>query len=75
MRQHHSNRELAIGSLLIMFGQVAQLRRAQAPPDIYIEPALTDFSGGDFFKVKEMLEDPARLVLGGKDPGEVLVGL
>ena len=27
------------------------------------------------FKVKEMLEDPARLVFGGKDPGEVLVGL
>ncbi|MCC6839364.1 MAG: 2-oxoglutarate dehydrogenase complex dihydrolipoyllysine-residue succinyltransferase [Flavobacteriales bacterium] len=27
------------------------------------------------YKVKEMLEDPAKLVLGGKDPGEVLVGL
>ncbi len=32
-------------------------------------------SVGFLFKVKEMLEDPARLVLGGKDPGEVLVGL
>ena len=27
------------------------------------------------FKVKEMLEDPAKLVFGGKDPGEVLLGL
>ena len=27
------------------------------------------------YKVKEMLEDPAKLVLGGKDPGAVLVGL
>ncbi len=27
------------------------------------------------FKVKEMLEDPTKLVFGGKDPGEVLVGL
>ena len=32
-------------------------------------------SVGFLYKVKEMLEDPARLVLGGKDPGEVLVGL
>ncbi len=27
------------------------------------------------YKVKEMLEDPAKLVLGGKDPGQVLAGL
>ncbi len=27
------------------------------------------------YKVKEMLEDPAKLVLGGKDPGEILAGL
>jgi len=27
------------------------------------------------FKVKEMLEDPAKMVLGGKDPGAVLAGL
>lgn len=27
------------------------------------------------FKVKEMLEDPAKLVLGGKDPGAILAGL
>ncbi|MFT3884138.1 MAG: 2-oxoglutarate dehydrogenase complex dihydrolipoyllysine-residue succinyltransferase [Flavobacteriales bacterium] len=27
------------------------------------------------YKVKEMIEDPAKLVFGGKDPGAVLVGL
>jgi len=27
------------------------------------------------YKVKEMIEDPNRLVFGGKDPGEVLLGL
>ena len=27
------------------------------------------------YKVKEMLEDPAKLVLGGKDPGAILAGL
>ena len=27
------------------------------------------------FKVKEMLEDPTKLVFGGKEPGEVLLGL
>lgn len=55
-RKHHSNMELAVGSLLIMFHQVANLRRAVAPPDIYVEPALIDFSGGDFFKLKEMFK-------------------
>lgn len=51
-----SNMELAIGSLLIMFHQVASLRRAAAPPDIYIRPAIQDFSGRDFFRAKEMFE-------------------
>jgi len=55
-RAHHSNMELAVGSLLIMFHQVAELRRANNPPDIYIEPAVTAFSGGDFFRAKEMFE-------------------
>ncbi|MCL4283142.1 MAG: 2-oxoglutarate dehydrogenase complex dihydrolipoyllysine-residue succinyltransferase [Flavobacteriales bacterium] len=32
-------------------------------------------SVGFLYKVKEMLEDPAKLVLGGKDPGAVLAGL
>ncbi|MCB1379438.1 MAG: patatin-like phospholipase family protein [Alphaproteobacteria bacterium] len=56
LRAHHSNMELAIGSLLIMFHQVAALRRSAAPPDIYVEPPLGAFSGGDFFKPKELFE-------------------
>jgi NTE family protein len=52
-RAHRSNMELAVGSLLIMFNQVANLRRAASPPDIYLRPALQDFSGGDFFRVRE----------------------
>jgi NTE family protein len=53
---HRSNMELAIGSLLIMFHQVASLRRGMAPPDIYIRPAIHDFSGADFFRAREMFE-------------------
>jgi NTE family protein len=53
-RTHHSNMELAIGSLLIMFHQVAELRRALSPPDIYIEPSLDKFRGADFFRAREM---------------------
>jgi NTE family protein len=52
----HSNMELAIGSLLIMFHQVANLRRAESPPDIYVKPSLQAFSAGDFFRVKELFE-------------------
>ena len=55
-RAHHTNMELAIGSMLIMFRQVARLRRDVAPPDIYVEPSLIDFSGGDFFKLKAMFD-------------------
>jgi NTE family protein len=55
-RRHHSNMELAIGSLLIMFHQVAELRRAANPPDIYIEPQIYDIRGVDFFRLKEVLE-------------------
>lgn len=54
VRLHHSNMELAIGSLLIMFHQVAELRRRLTPPDIYVAPPLLAFSGGDFFKLKEL---------------------
>jgi 2-oxoglutarate dehydrogenase E2 component (dihydrolipoamide succinyltransferase) len=32
-------------------------------------------SVGFLVKVKEMIEDPARMVFGGKDPGAVLLGL
>ena len=54
VRLHHSNMELAIGSLLIMFHQVAELRRRLTPPDIYVAPPLLAFSGGDFFQLKEL---------------------
>jgi NTE family protein len=57
-----SNIELAIGSLLIMFNQLAETRRALSPPDIYIVPNVDQFSSGDFFRVKEMLAaaEPAK---------------
>lgn len=53
-RAHPSNIELAVGSLLIMFNELAELRRAHAPPDIYISPQIDGFGAGDFFKVKEI---------------------
>ena len=53
-RLHPSNLELAVGSLLIMFNELAELRRAQSPPDIYISPEVDQFGAGDFFKVKEI---------------------
>jgi len=56
IRGHHSNRELAVSSLLIMYHQVAKLRRAANPPDIYIEPATAGFRGVDFFKLDELFE-------------------
>ena len=57
-----SNMELAVGSLLIMFNQLAESRRALSPPDIYIKPAVDQFGAGDFFKVTEMLAaaEPAK---------------
>jgi NTE family protein len=51
-----TNMELAVGSLIIMFHQVATLRRAVSPPDIYVRPALQAFSGGDFFRARELFE-------------------
>lgn len=61
-KSNASNIELAVGSLLIMFNQLAETRRALSPPDIYIQPSLDQFSTGDFFKVKDMLEaaEPAK---------------
>jgi NTE family protein len=53
-RAHPTNIELAVGSLLIMFHELADLRRAQSPPDIYIEPDVDQFGSGDFFKVNEI---------------------
>jgi len=55
-RRHHTNRELALGSLLIMFHQVAMLRHEANPPDIYIEPATESFRAGDFFRLQEVFE-------------------
>lgn len=53
---HRGNMELAIGSLLIMFHKVAGLKRERCPPDIYIEPGLAGFSGGDFFRLGDALK-------------------
>jgi len=53
---NRSNIELAVGSLLILFHQVAGLRRTISPPDIYIRPDIDAFWGGDFFRVREVLE-------------------
>ena len=53
-RAHPSNLEIAVGSLLIMFNELAEFRRAQTPPDIYISPEINGFGPGDFFKVKEI---------------------
>ncbi|MGE3875707.1 MAG: patatin-like phospholipase family protein, partial [Parvibaculaceae bacterium] len=55
-RAHHSNMELAVGSMLIMFHQIAVLRRQQNPPDIYINPPVEDFMANDFFRISEMME-------------------
>ena len=61
-KMHPSNLELAVGSLLIMFHELADLRRRQAPPHIYIEPEINQFAAGDFFKVKEIFAacEPAK---------------
>ena len=48
--------ELAIGSLLIMFSQLAEQRRAINPPDIYIQPAVDSFGATDFFRAKEIMQ-------------------
>lgn len=55
-RGHHSNMELAIGSMLIMFHQIAALRRQQNPPDIYITPPIEHYLANDFFRITEMIE-------------------
>ncbi len=52
--KHPSNIATAVGSLLIMFHQIADLRRAAGPPDIYIEPDMTKIGPADFFKVTDI---------------------
>lgn len=59
-RGHHSNMELAVGSMLIMFHQIAVLRRQQNPPDIYINPPIEGFMANDFFRIGEMIEAASR---------------
>lgn len=54
--KNRSNMELAVGSMFILFNQVASLRRQISPPDIYVRPAIDSFSGGDFFRIREVLE-------------------
>jgi NTE family protein len=53
-RTHHSNMEIALGSMLIMFNQLAELRRAASPPDIYIKPDVDQFGSGEFFRAREV---------------------
>jgi NTE family protein len=59
-RGHHSNMELAVGSMLIMFHQIAVLRREQNPPDIYINPPIEGFMANDFFRIGEMIQAASR---------------
>jgi len=44
------------GSMLIMFHQIAVLRRQQNPPDVYINPPIEGFLANDFFRMGEMIE-------------------
>lgn len=56
------NMEVAVGSLLIMFNRMAQLKRALAPPDIYITPQIGSFGGADFFSARDIIAaaEPAK---------------
>lgn len=53
-RAHPTNMELGVGSLFIMFHELANLRRLHMPPDIYITPDVEQFAATDFFKVKQI---------------------
>ncbi len=48
------NLDVAIGSMLIMFNRIAELKRALNPPDIYIQPEIDNIGTADFFKVKDI---------------------
>lgn len=56
------NMDLAIGSLLIMFNRMAQLKRALSPPDIYIAPKVDQFGSADFFRARDIIAaaEPAK---------------
>jgi NTE family protein len=53
---------MAIGSLLIMFNRMAELKRALSPPDVYLVPKVDQFGGTEFFRVREILAaaEPAK---------------
>ena len=57
--------ELLAGSLQIQQKQITALRRAQNPPDIYIEPDVDRFRVHDFFRLREIVRaaEPARETL------------
>jgi NTE family protein len=59
-RAHPGNLELAIGSMQIMFRQIASLRRALNPPDIYIEPPIDEIAARDFFRAEEIIAQGAK---------------
>lgn len=60
-----SNLEIAVGSLLIMFHQMAELRRTINPPDLYIQPDVSGIGSTDFFNPKAIFEaaEPAKQLL------------
>ncbi len=51
-----SNLEVAIGSLLIMFHQIADLRHERSQPEIYIEVETTGIGSADFFRLPDILK-------------------
>jgi NTE family protein len=55
-RRHRGNMELAVGSLLIMFHNLALLKRDRCPPDIYIEQSLGGFSAANFFRLNDVMK-------------------
>jgi NTE family protein len=50
-----SNLDMAVGSLLIMFNRLAELKRALSPPDVYLVPKVDQFGSVDFFRVRDIL--------------------
>jgi NTE family protein len=58
-RGHPTNIELAVGSLFIMFHELANLRKTQVPPDIYLTPDVDQFAATDFFKAKQIMDAAA----------------
>jgi NTE family protein len=51
-----SNTELVVGAVQIFTRQLVSLRNGLNPPDVYVEPAVSQFRAHEFFKVREILE-------------------